>query len=176
MPSAPDPVHLSLNTATTRAQWGLAQAIDGCARHGIRGIAPWRDQLAAMTFGYSPVMIELRVWVVPTPFVPIGLPIPASSPFRPGGTWSAEAGEEFFAARSGSPSAFVSSEIVRYLGWPGQAISYKLGERAWLAGRAAARARHEADGGTFDLRGWHTAALSLGSLGLDDLERELGAL
>ncbi len=48
MPSAPDPVRLSLNTATTRAQWGLAQAINGCARHGIRGIAPWRDQLAAM--------------------------------------------------------------------------------------------------------------------------------
>lgn len=106
----------------------------------------------------------------------LGLLIPASSPFRRGGTWSAEAGEEFFAARSGSPREFVSSEIVRYLGWPAQAISYKLGERAWLAGRAAARARHEADGGSFDLRAWHTAALSLGSLGLDDLERELSAL
>lgn len=45
---APDPVKLSLNTATTRAQWGLAEAIEGCARHGIRGISPWRDQLAAM--------------------------------------------------------------------------------------------------------------------------------
>jgi sugar phosphate isomerase/epimerase len=39
---------LSLNTATTRKQWGLAQAIDGCVRHGIRGISPWRDQVAAM--------------------------------------------------------------------------------------------------------------------------------
>jgi sugar phosphate isomerase/epimerase len=39
---------LSLNTATTRKQWGLAQAIEGCARHGVRGIAPWRDQLHAM--------------------------------------------------------------------------------------------------------------------------------
>jgi len=46
--SAPDPSKLSLNTATIREKWGLAQAIDGCARHGIRGIAPWRDQLAAM--------------------------------------------------------------------------------------------------------------------------------
>jgi sugar phosphate isomerase/epimerase len=44
----PDAAKLSLNTATTREQWGLAQAIEGCARHGIRGIAPWRDQLAAM--------------------------------------------------------------------------------------------------------------------------------
>jgi sugar phosphate isomerase/epimerase len=44
----PDPAGLSLNTATIREKWGLAQAIDGCARHGIRGISPWRDQLAAM--------------------------------------------------------------------------------------------------------------------------------
>jgi sugar phosphate isomerase/epimerase len=41
-------VQLSLNTATVRKQWNLAQIIDGCARHGIRGIAPWRDQVAAM--------------------------------------------------------------------------------------------------------------------------------
>jgi sugar phosphate isomerase/epimerase len=46
--SAPDPQKLSLNTATIREKWGLAQAIEGCARHGIRGISPWRDQLAAM--------------------------------------------------------------------------------------------------------------------------------
>jgi len=46
--SAPDPALLSLNTATTRKQWRLAQAIAGCARHGIRGIAPWRDQLHEM--------------------------------------------------------------------------------------------------------------------------------
>jgi sugar phosphate isomerase/epimerase len=41
-------VRLSLNTATVRKQWTLAQAIDGCARHGIGGISPWRDQIAAM--------------------------------------------------------------------------------------------------------------------------------
>ncbi|HEX7249615.1 MAG TPA: sugar phosphate isomerase/epimerase family protein [Burkholderiales bacterium] len=46
--SAPDPAKLSLNTATIREKWGFAQAIEGCARHGIRGISPWRDQLAAM--------------------------------------------------------------------------------------------------------------------------------
>jgi sugar phosphate isomerase/epimerase len=40
--------HLSLNTATVREQWDLARAIEGCARHGIPGIAPWRDQLQAM--------------------------------------------------------------------------------------------------------------------------------
>lgn len=43
----PDPNLLSLNTATVRAQWTLPEIISGCARHGIRGISPWRDQVAA---------------------------------------------------------------------------------------------------------------------------------
>jgi sugar phosphate isomerase/epimerase len=41
-------VKLSLNTATVRRQWSLAQIIDGCARHRIEGISPWRDQIAQM--------------------------------------------------------------------------------------------------------------------------------
>jgi sugar phosphate isomerase/epimerase len=44
----PDPALLALNTATVRKRWTLAQAIDGCARHGIRGIAPWRDKVHEM--------------------------------------------------------------------------------------------------------------------------------
>ncbi|MFS0703996.1 DUF885 domain-containing protein [Cellulomonas sp. 179-A 9B4 NHS] len=106
----------------------------------------------------------------------LGLRIPDDHPFHPGERWTGELGEEFLAQRSGSPAAFVHSEVERYLGWPGQAISYKLGERAWLAGRERARARRASAGQAFDLRAWHTAALGLGSLGLDDLERELGAL
>jgi sugar phosphate isomerase/epimerase len=39
---------LSLNTATVRNQGDLAQIIEGCARHGIRAIDPWRDQIAAI--------------------------------------------------------------------------------------------------------------------------------
>ena len=46
--ASPDPSLLSLNTATVSKQWTLAQMIEGCARHGIRGIAPWRDKLAEM--------------------------------------------------------------------------------------------------------------------------------
>jgi sugar phosphate isomerase/epimerase len=44
----PDPARLALNTATVRAQWNLRQTIEACARHGIRGIAPWRDKLAEL--------------------------------------------------------------------------------------------------------------------------------
>ncbi len=43
---APPPAGLlSLNTATVREQWNLPQMIEACARHGIRGISPWRDKL-----------------------------------------------------------------------------------------------------------------------------------
>ncbi len=46
--TAPNPARLSLNTATVKKQWSLAQAIEGCVRHGVRGISPWRDQIAEM--------------------------------------------------------------------------------------------------------------------------------
>ena len=46
--SPPDPDLLSLNTATVREKWSLRQMIEGCARRGIRGIAPWRDKLAEL--------------------------------------------------------------------------------------------------------------------------------
>lgn len=39
---------LSLNLATTRQQWGFAEAVDGCLRHGVTAISPWRDQVAAI--------------------------------------------------------------------------------------------------------------------------------
>ena len=38
---------LSINLATVREQWNLREAVEACARHGIRAIAPWRDQVAA---------------------------------------------------------------------------------------------------------------------------------
>jgi uncharacterized protein (DUF885 family) len=90
-----------------------------------------------------------------------------------GEPWTPELARAFFGAYCGRDPAFLDSELVRYLGLPGQAISYKLGERAWLAGREAARAARGAD---FDLKAWHMAALSQGSLGLDDLTAELARL
>ncbi|MFJ5221081.1 DUF885 domain-containing protein [Streptomyces sp. NPDC088354] len=101
------------------------------------------------------------------------LRIPADSPFHPGERWTPELAKEFIKAHTGRSADFIDSEIVRYLGMPGQAIGYKLGERAWLVGRDAAR---RAQGSSFDLKAWHMAALSLGSLGLDDLIDELSNL
>jgi uncharacterized protein (DUF885 family) len=90
-----------------------------------------------------------------------------------GQPWTPELARAFLGENSGADLAFLDSELVRYLGIPGQAISYKLGERAWLAGRAAAQ---QARGSDFDLKAWHMAALSQGSLGLDDLAAELAQL
>ncbi|MGW5064779.1 DUF885 domain-containing protein [Streptomyces cyaneofuscatus] len=101
------------------------------------------------------------------------LEIPADSPFHPGERWTPDLAQEFFGNHSGRPADFVESELTRYLSMPGQAIGYKLGERAWLLGRENARAAH---GDTFDLKAWHMAALSQGSLGLDDLVDELSRL
>jgi uncharacterized protein (DUF885 family) len=90
-----------------------------------------------------------------------------------GKPWTPELARVFFGENCGRDAAFLDSELVRYLGIPGQAISYKLGERAWLAGREAAQ---QARGADFDLKTWHMAALSQGSLGLDDLTAELARL
>ena len=123
--------------------------------------------------GYLDAQLMRAIRVVIDIGMHLRLRVPDDSPLGAGETWTPELGREFFAAHSGRPGAFVDSEIVRYLGAPGQAISYKLGERAWLAGREAARA---ARGTGFDLAGWHRAALSLGALGLDDLADELAGL
>ena len=101
------------------------------------------------------------------------LEIPADSPFHPGERWTVELAEEFFGAHSSRPADFVESELTRYLTMPGQAIGYKLGDRAWLRGRENAKRRH---GAAFDTKAWHMAALSQGSLGLDDLVDELSRL
>ncbi|KGH45824.1 hypothetical protein IN07_15015 [Modestobacter caceresii] len=90
-----------------------------------------------------------------------------------GELWTPELARAFFGENCGRDADFLDSELVRYLGMPGQAISYKLGERAWLAGREAAQ---QARGADFDLKAWHMAALSQGSLGLDDLAAELAQL
>jgi uncharacterized protein (DUF885 family) len=101
------------------------------------------------------------------------LPIPADSPFHPGERWTPDLGLAFAIEHSHAPEPFIRSEIDRYLGWPGQAISYKVGERVWLAAREDAKRRK---GGSLDLKDFHTRALQLGPMGLAQLERELARL
>ncbi len=98
------------------------------------------------------------------------LPIPSDEAYHPGERWTAELALPFMVERSCFPADFVASEIDRYLGLPGQAISYKVGERVWLECRQAAKDRK---GATFDLKDFHRYALDLGDMGLDQLSREL---
>ena len=97
------------------------------------------------------------------------LEIPRSQAFHPGERWTPELGLEFIQQKSLFPPDFVTSEVSRYLGIPGQAISYKVGEREWLAARDESRQRM---GPAFDLKKWHTRALSLGPMGLAQMRQE----
>ncbi|WP_331740518.1 DUF885 domain-containing protein (plasmid) [Streptomyces cyaneofuscatus] len=99
------------------------------------------------------------------------LPIPAGAGFHEGERWTPELARAFLAEHCGlGPAGFVDFEIDRYLGRPGQAIAYKLGEKVWLESRDAARRR---EGAGFDLKRFHQRALDLGPMGLDLLRAEL---
>jgi uncharacterized protein (DUF885 family) len=101
--------------------------------------------------------------------------IPRDNPFgfHPGETWTPGLGLEFMRQHCRMEDAFLTFEVNRYLGWPGQAPSYKVGERIWLQAREDAKARL---GGSFDLKSFHRSALDLGSLGLDPLQAALARI
>jgi uncharacterized protein (DUF885 family) len=102
--------------------------------------------------------------------IPSGTTLTDGTPFHGGAVWTPALAYEFAVSETGQGETFLASEIDRYLGWPAQAISYKIGEREWLAARDDARTRL---GPRFDLRSFHTAALALGPVGLAQLRREV---
>jgi uncharacterized protein (DUF885 family) len=118
--------------------------------------------LYAQAFRAARVVIDIGIHC--------GFAIPQDSGWHAGEAWTPALMLEFLSARSSSDDEFNRSEINRYLGWPGQAISYKLGERVWLDLRDDAKKKH---GASFDLRKWHAHGLSLGNLGLDLLKSEM---
>jgi uncharacterized protein (DUF885 family) len=86
-----------------------------------------------------------------------------------GGAWTYDKAWEFFSAHCAMAEPVRRFELERYLGWPGQAPSYKVGERLWLQLREDARAKASAAGAAFDLAAFHRTALDVGSVGLDVL-------
>ncbi|HEY0186484.1 MAG TPA: DUF885 domain-containing protein [Cellulomonas sp.] len=102
--------------------------------------------------------------------VHLGLPAPER---WGGGTWDADKAWEFLRANVNMPEGFVRFELNRYLGWPGQAPSYKIGQRIWEQVRDGAAASAAARGETFDLREFHARALGMGALPLDVLRAAL---
>jgi uncharacterized protein (DUF885 family) len=101
--------------------------------------------------------------------IPEGTTLNDGSQFHGGETWTPDLAFEFAVSETGHTEAFMRSEVDRYLGWPAQAISYKIGQREWVAARDDAR---RADG-DFDVKAWHTKALRLGAVGLGQLRVEL---
>ncbi len=96
----------------------------------------------------------------------LDLPLPAEAPLHPGARWSYDIAVEYAHTRAFLPIEHARSEITRYLGWPGQAISYKVGERVFLELRAAVRERQ---GAAFDAKAFHARVIGSGSVGLDHL-------
>ncbi|MBL7253416.1 DUF885 domain-containing protein [Paractinoplanes lichenicola] len=90
-------------------------------------------------------------------------------PLPDGSRWTFDTARDVLRDRARTADRRLTPEVLRYFGWPAQAISYKLGERAWLAARETASRRPG-----FDLKRWHTKALDLGPMGLDRLAAELG--
>ncbi|MDH6236907.1 DUF885 domain-containing protein [Cryobacterium sp. CG_9.6] len=86
------------------------------------------------------------------------------------GVWDADYALEFLGRNVNMNASFVKFEVNRYLGWPGQAPSYKVGQRIWEELRDSAAARQ---GAGFSIKDFHRTALNLGGVGLDTLRTAL---
>ncbi|GAB3548778.1 DUF885 domain-containing protein [Arthrobacter tumbae] len=101
----------------------------------------------------------------------IGVHLELDIPERWGsGTWTPDKGYEFLKKNIAISEGQLNFEFTRYLGWPGQAPAYKIGQRLWEQIRDEVKQR---EGESFNLRDFHTRALNLGSVGLDTLRRAL---
>lgn len=86
------------------------------------------------------------------------------------GTWDADYALGFMRKNVNMSDQFVQFEVNRYLGWPGQAPSYKVGQRIWEQVRDAYQTERGAD---FDVKEFHKRALDMGGVGLDTLRTAL---
>ena len=87
-----------------------------------------------------------------------------------GRVWDAVSGREALMNKALLDEGSATSETDRYLGWPGQAISYKVGEREWIAARENAKKRLGAE---FSLKKFHAHAIRIGPMGLDTFAEEI---
>ncbi|MEO8527496.1 MAG: DUF885 domain-containing protein [Pseudolysinimonas sp.] len=86
------------------------------------------------------------------------------------GVWDYDYALEFMRDNVNMNDSFVRFEVNRYLGWPGQAPSYKVGQRIWEQVRDAAQQKA---GSAFSFKDFHKKALDLGGVGLDTLKAAL---
>ncbi|HEY4269668.1 MAG TPA: DUF885 domain-containing protein [Galbitalea sp.] len=86
------------------------------------------------------------------------------------GPWTGDYAFEFMGKNVNMNPEFVRFEVNRYLGWPGQAPSYKVGQRIWEQIRDEYKAR---EGAAFNPKDFHKKALDIGGVGLDTLKAAL---
>jgi len=86
------------------------------------------------------------------------------------GEWDWDYALDFMGKNVNMSPEFVRFEVNRYFGWPGQAPSYKVGQRIWEQIRDAYKT---AEGADFDIKEFHRKALDLGGVGLDTLKAAL---
>jgi uncharacterized protein (DUF885 family) len=137
------------------------------------------DELGYLESGERMGMLDAQAFRTIRVIIDIGmhlqLQIPKINPwhFRPGERWTPDAGFDFMMNNCSTDEPTLRFELDRYLGWPGQAPSYKIGERIWLEAREDARRRRGAE---FDLSKFHADALNVGPLGLDPLRLALARI
>jgi uncharacterized protein (DUF885 family) len=85
--------------------------------------------------------------------------------------WTREQAQQFLHDNTALAEHEITTEVDRYISWPGQALSYYLGEMAILDAR---RRAEEALGAKFDLRYFHDTLLQLGSVPLPVMQQRIG--
>ena len=153
-----------------------------CSGHGegwVLYAEQLMDELGYLEPGDRMGMLDAQAFRAIRVIIDIGMHLQLQIPkinawhFRPGERWTPAAGFEFMMQNCSTDEPTLRFELDRYLGWPGQAPSYKVGERIWLEAREDARRRQ---GAAFDLSKFHADALNLGPLGLDPLRTALARI
>ncbi|WP_218221609.1 DUF885 domain-containing protein [Nesterenkonia sp. Act20] len=168
--------HLQIATATL-----VKDRLNSWRRHGsfVSGFAEgWalyaEELMAELGFLTDPGdlmgMYDMQRMRAARVIFDIGVHCGFDAPEEWGGTvWTPELGKEFLRAHLPISAAQLDFEFTRYLGWPGQAPSYKVGQRVFGQIRAEREEAARTAGEDFDLRAFHTELLELGMIGLDTL-------
>ena len=145
----------------------------GCWTSGhAEGWATYAEQLMADLGylddpGYHIGLLKGQVWRTARVVLDVGFHCELPAPKSVGsGSWTYAKAREFLSRHTHLTNNALDFEITRYLGWPGQAASYKIGEQLWTQLREEERRRK---GSAFELRAFHERALGVGGVGLDVL-------
>ncbi|WP_022899382.1 DUF885 domain-containing protein [Humibacter albus] len=163
--------HLQIGTATyNKAQLNTWRRVAGTSGHA-EGWALYAERLMEQ-LGYldDPAdrlgMLDGQRMRAARVVLDIGVHLTKQRPDGQG-PWTGEYAFEFLGRNVNMNDGFVRFEVNRYLGWPGQAPSYKIGQRIWEQIRDEYQRR---EGAAFDIKAFHKKALDMGGVGLDTLK------